>query len=268
MSASPALEADRVSYRAGRALLVDDATLRVDSGEVVALAGPNGAGKSTLLALLAGDLRPSAGAVRVGGASPRARSARELARLRAVLPQATRLPFSFTVRQVVSMGRSPHLGPLGRLGARDREVVAAQMQRVEVLELADRSFPTLSGGEAARASLARVLAQETPVVLLDEPTAALDLRHQEVVMRTARELAGGGAAVVMVLHDLNLAAAHADRVGLMSRGRLVACAPPWRALTAERVREVFEQPVRVARHPSRDCPLIVADHVGAAAPHP
>lgn len=126
--------------------------------------------------------------------------------------------------------------------------------------LAERRFPTQSGGEAARVSLARVPAQQTPMLLLDEPAAALDLRHQQIVMRTARDLAAtDGVAVAMVLHDLNLAAAHCHRIGLMSEGRLVACAPPWEALPRERVAEVFHQDVLVTRHPARDRPLVLAD---------
>lgn len=254
---TPALEALGVTHRVGARALVDGVDLAVDAGEVVGLVGPNGAGKSTLLALLAGDLAPHAGEVRLGGA-PLRRPARELARARAVLPQAARLRFGFTAREVVEMGRSPHVGALGRLGARDHAVVGAQMERVEVEGLAERAFPTLSGGEGARVSLARVLAQEAPVLLLDEPTAALDLRHQQVVMRTARGLAAAGVAVVVVLHDLNLAAVHCDRIGLMHAGRLAACAPPWEALTRERVAEVFAQDVLVTRHPARDRPLVVA----------
>lgn len=253
-----ALEGAGLSYRIGPRTLVDDVGIRVAAGEVVALVGPNGAGKSTLLGLLSGDLRPHAGEVRIGGAPIGRWSARRLARARSVLPQQALLRFGFTAREVVAMGRSPYVGGLGVMGARDHAVVDAQMERVEVAALAGRRFPTLSGGEAARVSLARVLAQEAPVMLLDEPTAALDLRHQEVVMRVARELAGEGAAVVMVLHDLNLAAAHCDRVGLMGDGRLVACAPPWEALTRERVAAVFAQDVLVTRHPSRDRPLVVA----------
>lgn len=253
-----ALEAVDLSHRIGVRTLVDGVDLTVRCGEVVGLVGPNGAGKSTLLGLLAGDLSPSAGEVRLGGAPLRGRSARSLARARAVLPQRTVLRFGFTAREVVAMGRSPHGRGVAGLGARDHDVVDAQMRRADVAELAGRRFPTLSGGEAARVNLARVLAQETPVLLLDEPTAALDLRHQELVMDLVRELAGEGGAVVVVLHDLNLAAAHCDRIGLMREGRLVACAPPWEALTRARVGEVFDQDVVVTRHPARDRPLVVA----------
>lgn len=253
-----ALEAVGVSHRIGARRLVDRVDLAVTAGEVVGLVGPNGAGKSTLLGLLAGDLPPSAGEIRLGGAAIRGRSARSLARARAVLPQRTVLRFGFTAREVVAMGRSPHGRGLAGLSARDHDVVDAQMHRTDVAELAGQRFPTLSGGEAARVNLARVLAQETPVLLLDEPTAALDLRHQELMMNVVRELADGGAAVLVVLHDLNLAAAHCDRIGLMRQGRLVACAPPWEALTRARVSQVFDQDVVVTRHPARDRPLVVA----------
>lgn len=256
---TPALEARGVTRRTGGATLVADVDLRVARGEVLGLVGPNGAGKSTLLAMLAGDLAPSAGEVLIDGAPVGGHSARALARRRAVLSQQTLVRFAFTAREVVEMGRAPHIGRLGRPGDADRRAVDRQMERVEVDGLAGRTVTTLSGGEAARVSLARVLAQEAPVVLLDEPTAALDLRHQEVVMRTARALADDdGAAVVMVLHDLNLAAAHCDRIGMMGGGRMVVCAPPWEALTPARVGALFAQDVLVTRHPARDRPMVVA----------
>jgi len=259
-----------VVFRAADRALVDDVSLEIRAGEVVALVGPNGAGKSTLLGLLAGDLRPAAGGVLLHGEPVSALSARALALRRAVLPQQTLARFAFTVEEVVAMGRSPHVGPLSRLQARDLDAVRAAMAGAEVVELAERRFPTLSGGEAARAALARVLAQEAPVLLLDEPTAALDLRHQEMVMRLARKLARGArrSAVVVVLHDLNLASAWADRIGVMAGGRLVTCAPPWEALTADLVRRVFDHSVIVARHPARDCPLVVGSCTDGGAPAP
>jgi len=255
--APSALEATAVSYHIGARALVDQVNLDLRRGEVLALVGPNGAGKSTLLRLLAGDLRPSAGQVLLEGTPIGSHSARALARRRAVLPQQTHLQFAFTAREVVLMGRSPHVGLTGREGDDDETVVDRAMARTDTTSLAGRIYPTLSGGEQQRVSLARVLAQETPILLLDEPTASLDVHHQELVMEVAREAAAGGAAVLAVLHDLNLAAAGADRVAVLGEGRLVALGTPRKVFTETLLTEVFQHPMAVLAHPARDCPLIV-----------
>ena len=254
----PPLTARAVTYRVGDHALVDGVSLAVVPGEVLALVGPNGAGKSTLLRLLAGDLTPSGGEVSLDGRPLARYGARELALRRALLPQQTILQFAFTARAVVAMGRHPHLGMTGE-SPQDDAVVEAALARTETLALAERVYPSLSGGEQARVSLARILAQEAPILLLDEPTAALDLRHQQAVLRIARELAAEGVAVLAVLHDLNLAAAHADRIALLDAGRLVAEGSPWEVLTAERLSAVFAHPVAVVPHPQRDCPLVLPE---------
>jgi iron complex transport system ATP-binding protein len=251
------LEARAVSYRVGSARLLDGVSLAVERGEVLVLVGPNGAGKSTLLKVLSGDLRPSEGGVFLDGVPLRSFSARALALRRAVLPQQTILQFAFSARDVVLMGRSPHLGFAGVEREEDHDVVDRCMAETDTTALAWRAYPTLSGGEQQRVSLARVLAQETPVLLLDEPTTSLDVRHQEMVMETARTLARHGAAALAVLHDLNLAAASADRVAVLRQGRLAALGTPWQAFTAPLLSEVFDHPMSVMRHPVRDCPLIV-----------
>ncbi|WP_447645627.1 heme ABC transporter ATP-binding protein [Nocardioides zeae] len=229
----------------GRAIL-DGVDLDVRPGEVLVLVGPNGAGKSTLLGVLTGDLVPSSGGVEIDGRPVASVRARELARARAVLPQQQRLAFGFRAREVVEMGRAPwHRTPAA---ADDLAVIAAAEDRADVAHLATRLFPTLSGGEQARVSFARVLAQATPVLLLDEPTAALDLQHQEAVLRVARDEAAAGAGVVVVLHDLSLAAAYADRVCVLSGGRVRAVGPPREVLTAALLTEVYEHPVDVIEH--------------------
>ena len=253
---SAAVECLGVGYRVGDRWLVRDVTLAVAPGEVLAVAGPNGAGKSTLLSLLAGDLRPAAGEVRVGGRDVRSHRPCELARLRAVLPQSGVVQFAFTARQVVELGRAPWWR--SPVAADDNRAVDEAMAATCVGGLAGRTFRSLSGGEAARVSLARVLAQATPVVLLDEPTASLDLRHQHLAMSVARELAAAGRAVVAVLHDLNLAAAGADRVAVMAGGRLAAIGAPAAVLTEELLSAVYEHPVSVVDHPRRPGPLVLA----------
>lgn len=250
------LAARGVGVRIGERALLEDVSLDIAPGEIVALAGPNGAGKSTLLRALAGDLTPTSGEVLLDGRLVTGFRARELALRRAVLPQQTIMQFAFAAREVVAMGRHPHTSRRDDFG-QDEAIIAASMLRTETTALAERSYPSLSGGEQSRVSLARVLAQEAPILLLDEPTAALDLRHQQAVLAIARELASGGAAVLAVLHDLNLAAAYADRVALLSAGRLAAVGRPWDVLTAEILSAIFDHPIVIVPHPARDCPLVI-----------
>jgi iron complex transport system ATP-binding protein len=263
VTAAP-LVAERVSLQVRGRWLVRDVSMTVERGEVVALVGPNGAGKSSLLRVLAGDVPPTSGRALLDGRPVGDYRSRELALVRAVLPQQTVLQFGFTVREVVEMGR----GPRGA-GPRDGVVVDC-LRRTDTLHLAERIYPSLSGGEQARVTLARVLAQQAPVLLLDEPTAALDLHHQQLVMDIARELAAGGASVLVILHDLNLAAANADPVGVMRDGYLVKIGTPWETMKEELLSDVFACPIAIAPHPTRSCPLVIplagSSQVAAAAP--
>jgi iron complex transport system ATP-binding protein len=249
---APLISASGVSVTLDHRQVLDDVTLDVLAGEVLALVGPNGAGKSTLLSVLSGERHPDAGTVSLGGRPLASYSALELARHRAVLTQENTLSFPFRVRAVLEMGRSPW-ARTPRL-ADDERALAAASSRADVTWLLGRRFTELSGGERARVSLARVLAQDTAVVFLDEPTAALDLRHQEDVLRVARELAADGRAVVVVLHDLSLAGAVADRVGLLDAGRLVALGSPAEVLTASGLSKVYGVKVEVLE---RDGTLLV-----------
>jgi iron complex transport system ATP-binding protein len=256
MSLSPRLRLDRVSASLGGHPILHDVSLEIVPGELVALVGPNGAGKTTLLGVLSGDIVPTSGRALLDDVPLDRWKVAALARRRAVLPQEQRLAFGFRVVDVVRMGRAPWARrPEEDL---DDDVVAEAMQRTDVLALADRSFPTLSGGEKARTSFARVLAQQTPVVLLDEPTAALDIRHQEQVLAEARRLAADGHAVVAVLHDLTVAAAHADRICMLAGGRLRADGAPHDVMTPEVLGEVYGHPVDVIDHRGR---LVVLPHL-------
>jgi len=254
-----AYEICNLTCRLGGREIVRDVDLDVRHGEVLALVGPNGAGKSTLLGAMTGDVPIDRGSIRLGGRDLAEWSSRDLARKRAVLMQANQVSFPFTVREVVEMGRNPWSGRA--TAEEDERAIAAAIERTDIAHLLDRPFTALSGGEKARASLARVLAQETDVVLLDEPTAALDLRHQEEVMLVARSLAAEGRAVVVVLHDLSLAAARSDRIAIVERGRIVSVGSPAEVLTAERVESVYG----IAAHVLTDTPdghLIVVPHRG------
>jgi iron complex transport system ATP-binding protein len=248
------LHARTVDVEIGGKRVVDGVDLHADAGEVVALVGPNGAGKSTLLAALAGDV-PSGGRIEIGGRAVRAWKPVELARRRAVLPQKAVLSFPFTVGEVIAMGRAPWTGRPE--SADDEDAVVEAMRLTEMAGFAARPFTALSGGEQARVALARVLAQRTPVLLLDEPTAALDLRHQELVLRAVQERAAGGAAVVVVLHDLGLAAAYANRAYVLAAGRVRRSGPPREVFTDELLSDVYQHEIEVLDHPRTGAPMVM-----------
>ena len=217
--------------------------LTVDDGELVALVGPNGAGKSTLLSVLSHDLVPSRGVVTLRGRALPDWTTADLALTRAVLPQSVTVAFPFTVVDVMRMGRAPYYRRAE--AARDDEVVAEAMDEMGIGDLAERRHPSLSGGEQARVAMARVLAQAAPVMLLDEPTAALDLKYQELVLQALTRRVAAGATAVVVLHDLSLAAAYASRVVLLSNGEVAADGPPKQVLTAGRLSDVYDTPISV-----------------------
>jgi iron complex transport system ATP-binding protein len=255
ITASPAATVSAVRVALGGNTILDDVTLQVRHGEVLALVGPNGAGKSTLLGVLAGDLAVSAGEVHLDGQPLRSLPARQAARQRAVLLQDVTMSFPFTVHEIVTMGRAPWRGTPAEDA--DTAAVTEAMRQTDVTHLARRTFNTLSGGERGRVALARVLAQRAGVLLLDEPTAALDIHHQELVLEVARARARQGDAVVIVMHDLNLAAAHADRVAVMSFGQIAADGAPAEVLTSRLLSDVYSHPVEVVPHPSSDIPIIL-----------
>ncbi|WP_103027398.1 heme ABC transporter ATP-binding protein [Salinibacter altiplanensis] len=260
-----------ITVQIGDATLIESVTAKVHSGQLTAVVGPNGAGKTMLLRVATGELAPSAGTVEMGDRPLEALPEREQARRRAVLPQQSQLHFAFSVLQVVLMGRTPHLR--GAESARDWEIAHAALQAVAMDDFAERDFPTLSGGEQQRVHLARALAQIwTPpdaghrYLLLDEPTASLDLAHQHQVLQTAAGLAADGVGVLAILHDLNLAAQYADHVVMLRRGMAHAKGPPRDVFTPAGVEDVFGCPVRVIAHPTQPCPLIVPDATAPASP--
>ena len=232
------LEAERISVELGQRAVVNQVSLRVAAGQLLALIGPNGAGKTTLLAALAG-LRRFRGEVRLQGRSLATWGRRERARALAYLPQGHIAHWPLTVRRLVELGRLPHLAPWRVPAAADRLAVEAAMQRTDVAELAERAFDTLSGGEQARTMLARVLAVEAPLVLADEPVAALDPYHQLRVMELLRDYADSGAAVVVVLHDLTLAARFCDALLLLHEGALLAQGPADTVLSSAHLAEAY-----------------------------
>lgn len=236
------------TVRRGQRTVLDRVDLVVRPGELLAVLGPNGAGKSTVLAALSGDVGVTAGAAKLEGRSLTAWGPRDLARRRAVLLQSGGVAFPFSVLDVVRMGRTPWRDTSAEAG--DDDAVDRALAVMELGELAHRPVTSLSGGERARVGLARTLAQETGILLLDEPTAALDLHHAEVALQHLRGLAASGRAVAVVLHDLDLASAYADRVVLFAAGRVVADGPPGTSLNPTVLSDAYGHPVEVVRHPT------------------
>jgi ABC-type cobalamin/Fe3+-siderophores transport system ATPase subunit len=243
-------------------------SLEVQAGELLAVVGPNGAGKSTLLKILGGSLAPWEGTVELAGRPLVGFDRRTLARTLATVAQENSVAFRFSVLEIVLMGRAPHLGSFHLETRHDLAVAHAALERFDLLELAARPVQELSGGERKRVFLARALAQEPRVALLDEPTAFLDIRHIAEIFSHFRELCAERAmAVVATLHDLNAAARYADRVLLMKEGATVAYGSPEDVLTAENLRRVYETPVFVWRSPTTGALVVLPGPPTSGASH-
>jgi iron complex transport system ATP-binding protein len=233
-------------------------SLGVHRGEMVALLGRNGAGKSTLIRLLSGVLTPGQGEVRLCGMPLAGRSRRQIARHIAVVPQELQIPFAFSVRELVAMGRTAHTPFLGGETVRDREIVERALAQLDLSSLAARAYNSLSGGERQRVVLAMALAQEPDILLLDEPTVHLDLSHQIAVLRVLRALnASQGLTVLAAIHDLNLAALLFDRLIMLHEGHVAADGPPTTVLTAPTIRTVYGAEVAIQTHPTADVPQVM-----------
>ena len=255
------LQACNLSLNVAGFSLLQDINLRVAPGVVTAVIGANGAGKTSLLRLLTGEQKPSAGVVTFNGSPIVDWQPEQLARMMAVLPQSSRLDFPFTAREVVMLGRTPHATGL----ARDAHIVDAALHAVDGSYLDKRFYTHMSGGEKQRVQLARVLAQiwepvsEGPrILMLDEPTSAFDLAHQQLTLSIMRSLAEQGVGVLVVVHDLNLAARCADQLLVLSCGRIAASGSPRDVLTANMIREVFHVDATIAVNPVTGTPLVIA----------
>ena len=244
------LQLDGVSFAYRGAPVFAGLDLSVGEGEMTAVLGPNGSGKTTLVRLAVGHLGPSSGAVTLRGKSLTDIPARERARTISVVPQESHLAFDFTVREIVLMGRAPHQGILGVDGEDDRSIALEAMEQTGIAHLAERRFPELSGGERQRVVIARALAQRPRLLLLDEPTAFLDLKHRLSVYALLTGLNRDlGITIVVVSHDINLAARHCGRVVLLHRGVVAADGSPDDVLTVENLRSVYGVDADVRRDP-------------------
>ena len=253
------LSAKQLEVKRGSKTILHDINLSLVSGQITGVLGSNGAGKSTLLAALCGELTPTQGEV-MFAASPLADwDNQQRAQHLAVLPQTSTLNFGFTVQQVVAMGRLPYT--TGQ--AVDQQIIEQVLHQVDATNLAERNYLQLSGGERQRVHLARVLAQLMPasgrqVLLLDEPTSMLDPLHQHSTLQAVRAFAEQGGAVLVILHDLNLAARYCDQLLLLDQGQIVIQGSPAEVLTAQRVEQVFGLEVLVQPHPERGHPVVIS----------
>jgi iron complex transport system ATP-binding protein len=238
-------------------IVLRDLTLQANGGEVLGVIGANGAGKTTLLRVIGGTLPARAGSVRLGSLDLGRLDTRARAQKVAVVPQGARLPDAFSVSEVVLLGRTPYLSLFGRESDEDRRIAAQAMAQTDTLQLAERRIGELSGGEQQRVLVARALAQQPQILLLDEATAHLDLKHQAEILGLARKMARErGLIVIAALHDLNLAALFADRLALLRNGELLALATPDAVLTPSLLKQAYDIPVIVSRHPVHQTPLV------------
>jgi iron complex transport system ATP-binding protein len=253
------LKLQNLSVSYGPRRVLHEISLNVQSGEVLALIGPNGAGKSTLIRAASGVI-PYTGHVRTNGDDFASLSSLQRARYIATVPQAVALPPAYTVWETVLFGRTPYLGFLGQPSKRDEEIARQALGRVSAFPLADRRVGELSGGEQQRVLLARALCQSTPILLLDEPTAHLDLQYQVGLLELVNELAHKDKlAVLVALHDLNLAAHYADRIALMVAGSIKAIGSAKEVLQPQLIQEAYCLPVQVVKHPFLDIPLVLPE---------
>jgi iron complex transport system ATP-binding protein len=252
------LRMDQVEVGYPPAFVLRDINLQVAPGEVVALVGPNGVGKSTLIKAAAGTLPLRQGTVKIDGEELHRLRAGDRAQRISVVAQALNLPPAFSVLDLVLMGRTPYLGWLERESAEDLEIAWQAMERTETAAMATRPIGELSGGEQQRVLIARALAQATPVMLMDEPTAHLDLRHQDLLLKLVRRLVEeDGLAVLIALHDLNLVSKFADRVALLSAGTLHRVGLPVEVLTPGELAQVYGIEIHVMAHPVHGKPLVL-----------
>lgn len=253
----PSVVASGISYHVNGATLIDNVDFQATPGEVVGVLGPNGAGKSTLLRLLSGELLPNAGIVSLNGLGTADTSPQDLSRVRSVLGHHVPTDIPFAVRSIVEMGRHPHRRDPTKSADDEKRAVDEAMRRTGTTPFAERVFATLSSGERLRVFLARVLAQEAPIVLLDEPTASLDVGNSESILAETTALARSGHTLISVFHDLNAAAFYCDRLYLLSEGRVVVAGSVRQVMRSDVLTEVYAQPIEVVEHPFRGCPLVL-----------
>ena len=252
-----ALSARDLAFSYETAPVLTDVSVDLREGELVGLIGANGSGKTTLMHLLFGLLEPSSGTVTLGGEDLTGLSRMEIARRAALVPQGSRTDFAFTVRELVAMGRTPYLGRFRPEGEADAAAIDRALEATETTALSDRLISELSGGELQRVNVARALAQETPVLFLDEPIASLDVEHQLQILELVKSLVDGGKSAVIALHDLTLAARYCDRLVVLADHRVAAVGTPEEVITEENLARYFRVQARVQRDAATNSLLVV-----------
>lgn len=272
LSDMDAVQIENVSFTYGNGLVLTGLNLSVSQGELVAVIGPNGSGKSTLLKLISGVLRPGHGKIQLGGLDPNRAKRCLVARKVAVVPQQFHMPFAFTVEEVVMLGRTPFLRMLSDGSKQDMEAVRNAIEATGAASLKKRYFNELSGGERQKVVLSMALAQQTELLLLDEPTAHLDISHQVEILQLLVELnRQQGITVIAAIHDLNLAAMYFHRLVLLHQARVIADGTPTQVLTPELIGRAYSARVHVSQHPLTDVPYImvvpgISSHHAESAP--
>lgn len=259
------LNLSQISFSYGNTPVLRNIDLVVEKGEMLALLGPNGSGKTTLIKLISGVLKPTEGEIHLDGSMLNQLKRREVAQRVAVVPQQFNMPFAFTLGEVVLLGRTPFLKVFSDERERDRRVVQQAIELIGIEELKERFFNEVSGGERQKAILAMAIAQEPRLLLLDEPTAHLDINHQVEILDLVRSLnREQGITVIGAMHDLNLAALYFHRIILLKEGRIFADGSPAQVLTQETIKEVFSASVKVTQHPLTGVPHIVLTPDGSS----
>ena len=252
----PVITFDEVTVTLGEVTALDSVTATIEPDRFIGLIGPNGAGKTTVLRSITGALTLDAGEITLFGSPVDTLSSREVSRQVAVVPQETVLTFDFAVREIIAMGRTPYQSRIGGMDRVDQESVASAMEQTGVTQFADRSISEVSGGERQRILIARALAQDTPILLLDEPTASLDINHQIRTLSLVRDLVANGKTVIAAIHDLNLAARYCDELLLISDGHVLAHASPDQIMSRDYLQQAFDTEVAVTTHPITGTPHI------------
>jgi iron complex transport system ATP-binding protein len=253
-----AIKMNRVTFSYSNGPVLRDVNLCVQKGEMVGLIGPNGAGKTTLIRLISGIVVAKQGEVQIDGLDTRGMKRSTIAREVAVVPQQFNMPFAYRVEEVIMLGRTPFMKPFRDSSARDREVIATTMDTVRIKRLEGRCFSELSGGERQKVVLAMALAQETGLLLLDEPTAHLDISHQVEILELLADMnEKGHLTIIAAMHDLNLASAYFRRLVLLKDGAIVADGSPGQVLTSSTIGSAYSVPVHIQPHPLTGVPQVI-----------
>ena len=255
-SDSKALALAGVTFEYSGNPVLRDVSVDIDMGEMVAVIGPNASGKTTLLRLMTGTIRPQEGQVYLGKEEMQKLRRKEISRRIAVVPQQFTMPFAFTVNEVVMLGRTPYLNPLTEPSPYDSKIVSDVLRELRIELLRDRVFNDLSGGERQKVILAMALAQQPEVLLLDEPTAHLDISKQVEILQIVKRLNDAGITIVAAIHDLNLCAMYFQRLLLLHDHSIISQGSPSEVLTEQRIQEVYDTPVSLYLHPSMNVPQI------------